>query len=286
MSKLTPVLGAALVLVATAFGGAWAQEADSGPVCADCHDEVAASFALTPHGQHRDDVPACTTCHGDGTRHIEEGGDPSLIKIPSGAGLARMCASCHSNLHSAFESGEVHTRAGVTCESCHEVHPKGAPANHMLKADPVALCGSCHAAQARTFDRPYGHRLGRAGLDCVSCHNPHGGPGERSLKVDRAGDIACVSCHADLRGPFVYTHPGGATATCITCHEPHGSSNPHALRRARVDQLCLECHSPTTIGTLGSQPPSFHDLRSPRYRNCTVCHVAVHGSNASPTLQK
>jgi predicted CXXCH cytochrome family protein len=72
----------------------------------------------------------------------------------------------------------------------------------------------------------------------------------------------------------------------MSCHEPHGSTNPMALTRPRVDQLCLECHSLIEGGTFGSQPPSFHDLRSPRYRNCTTCHVAVHGSNTSPMLLK
>ena len=58
------------------------------------------------------------------------------------------------------------------------------------------------------------------------------------------------------------------------------------LKRATVAQLCIECHSPLTTGTLGSQPPSFHNLRLPRYQNCTTCHVAVHGSNRDPQLLK
>jgi hypothetical protein len=56
---------------------------------------------------------------------------------------------------------------------------------------------------------------------------------------------------------------------------------------ARVEQLCLSCHSQTGgPRTYGSQPPSFHDLTLPRYRNCTTCHTAVHGSNLSPQLLK
>jgi nitrate reductase cytochrome c-type subunit len=51
-------------------------------------------------------------------------------------------------------------------------------------------------------------------------------------------------------------------------------------------QVCIECHSPITGGTLGSQPPSFHNLTSPRYQNCTTCHVAIHGSNRDPQLLK
>jgi DmsE family decaheme c-type cytochrome len=120
----------------------------------------------------------------------------------------------------------------------------------------------------------------------VSCHNPHGGQGEQSLKVDRSGEVVCVSCHAEKRGPFVFPHVTDVSGTCLSCHEPHGSTNPMALKRARVDQLCLECHSVFDGSTLGSQPPSFHDLRSPRYQNCTTCHVTVHGSNTSPLLLK
>ena len=120
----------------------------------------------------------------------------------------------------------------------------------------------------------------------MSCHNPHGGSGEYSLVVNRAGEGPCVTCHAEKRGPFVFPHVSDVTGDCLTCHEPHGSSNPMALRRSRVDQLCLECHSQIEATTLGSQPPAFHDLRSPRYRECTVCHVAIHGSNLSPALTK
>ena len=155
----------------------------------------------------------------------------------------------------------------------------------MLHSTANQLCASCHSSEAGSFNQPFGHQLDRGGMQCVSCHNPHGGAGEASLKVDRSGDVACVSCHAEKRGPFVFSHVSGVTGDCMTCHVPHGASNPMALTRARVDQLCLECHSPMG-STLGSQPPSFHDMRSPRYQNCTTCHVMVHGSNTSPMLLK
>jgi hypothetical protein len=53
--------------------------------------------------------------------------------------------------------------------------------------------------------------------------------------------------------------------------------------------VCLECHSNLGVpasnsGTLGSTPPSFHNMAVPRYRNCTTCHVKVHGSNADRGL--
>jgi ferredoxin len=54
-----------------------------------------------------------------------------------------------------------------------------------------------------------------------------------------------------------------------------------------VTQLCLECHS--QVGTqIGEVPPpgapstpSFHNLTSSRFQNCTTCHVKIHGSNTN-----
>jgi hypothetical protein len=60
------------------------------------------------------------------------------------------------------------------------------------------------------------------------------------------------------------------------------------LVRQDVAGLCLECHSTimtsggaSGAGTLGGIPPGFHDLRSARFNNCTLCHVKIHGSQAS-----
>jgi DmsE family decaheme c-type cytochrome len=139
--------------------------------------------------------------------------------------------------------------------------------------------------------KPFTHRVVEGGvMDCSSCHDPHGRPGRESLRLTRMGEPPCLSCHSEKRGPFVFEHPTGQSvgtaADCFRCHEPHGSSNPKMLLRANVYQLCLECHSPIKPNTIGSQPPSFHDISLPRYRNCTTCHVAVHGSNLSPRLFK
>jgi DmsE family decaheme c-type cytochrome len=273
-----------VVLVGLAVGAAAAGD-DTDELCATCHDELAAAFKLTPHAIGRPDAPSCTSCHGNGEQHMEDG-DPSLIEIPAGSAGAATCTTCHGGIHSALEEGRAHATVGIHCESCHQVHAKPSAVPALLRATPNELCGECHQRQVRSFNRPFGHELGRGGLDCISCHNPHGGSGERSLKHDRSGEAVCVTCHSDKRGPFVFPHVTGPVGDCLTCHQPHGSSNPHALTRSRVDQLCLECHSTLGGSTLGSQPPSFHDLRSPRYRECTVCHVTVHGSNTSPALVK
>ena len=89
----------------------------------------------------------------------------------------------------------------------------------------------------------------------------------------------CVSCHSDARGPFVFEHAPLRIKDCQTCHQPHGSVNSRMLVRSRVQQLCLECHT-TGMGLAAGTPPAFHDIRTARYQNCTVCHRQIHGSNA------
>jgi len=279
--------GALLVSLGVAVAGQAADDdREASEACAMCHDVIAADFELTVHSPNRANAPSCVTCHGDGAEHMDQDGDPALIDVPRGASGASMCLQCHGRINTMFSKRSVHADAAVHCESCHSVHsPHGEQPMQLARAA-NDLCATCHPSQSGSFNKPFGHDLDLGGLQCVSCHNPHGGAGEQSLKVDRSGDVVCVSCHAEKRGPFVFPHVADVSGTCLSCHEPHGSVNPMSLKRARVDQLCLECHSLFDGRTLGSQPPSFHDLRSPRYQNCTTCHVMVHGSNASPLLLK
>ena len=277
--------------VALSVGVGWAAEQPGGVAafapCADCHDTVAAQFLTNPHATGNTTVSGkaiCESCHGDGTKHAEEGGDKTFIKVPKSGSGAKVCLSCHDN-KSGFDYTAMgfHASSSVNCADCHSVH--AAPAIPLLKAATGTLCVGCHTGQKSLFGKPYAHRIGRGGIECTSCHNPHGGPGaDQSLKKTAAGELPCLSCHPQTQGPFVFTHVTGIAGNCMSCHEPHGSNNSKMLTRARADQLCLECHTAYPPGTLGSQPPSFHDLRSPRYTNCTVCHVAVHGSNSSPML--
>jgi hypothetical protein len=55
------------------------------------------------------------------------------------------------------------------------------------------------------------------------------------------------------------------------------------LVRHDVPQLCLECHA-GSMNTVGGIPPAFHDLRSARFQNCTICHSKIHGSFVSRDL--
>ncbi len=253
------------------------------PLCVDCHEDEGKSF----RGNAVSDNKACESCHGAGTKHMDSAGeDKSDIRVFQGRPGADFCLTCHTNLnaHASFRTGPPE---GINCLSCHSIHKSEPRTPRLLQKTPTALCASCHPARAAAFhDKPFAHRIGRGGMECTSCHDPHGLPENHGLRLTRAGEMPCLTCHTEKRGPFVFEHGAAFVGNCLSCHEPHGSSNHKMLIRARVDQLCLECHSTLNLTTLGSQPPATHNVTLPRWRNCTTCHTAIHGSNLSPHLFK
>jgi len=269
------------------------------PDCVSCHEDQGKKAPGSPHAR----IPGaeygkagvgnapCSSCHGPGTKHMESSGeDKSDVKVFKGREGSDFCLTCHGSSkvpHASFQTGIHASTAVVNCLSCHSVHSSDPKQAHLLVKQSSELCASCHAPEAASFrNKPFAHRIGRGGMECASCHDPHGLAKDKGLRLTRYGESPCLNCHAEKRGPFVFEHVNQVVGTCTSCHEGHGSSNNKRLTRATVASLCLECHSNLSTNTLGSQPPSFHNISLPRYQNCTTCHVAVHGSNLSPSLLK
>jgi DmsE family decaheme c-type cytochrome len=259
-------------------------------MCAVCHEDTAQAFPKTPHGQITGAAKGvwkgreCEACHGPGAKHAESA-DASLIfsfKTAEPDRVNQTCLECHSG--SETQRGRLmgaHYRNSLECTSCHSVHHS--EQRRLLTAEPNQLCSSCHISERAAFNRPFTHRLVQNAIECVDCHNPHGGPTPASMQRFAANDLACFKCHADKRGPFPFEHAPVKLESCSSCHEPHGSANPRMLVRHNVSQLCLECHT-LNMSNPGGPPPAFHDLRSARFRNCTICHSKIHGSFISEDL--
>ena len=255
--------------------------------CAVCHAEQFNAFPTNPHAaverskRWEAAEVACESCHGPGLAHVQAL-DPAALAV-WGEGqphvLNRACLDCHGGHGSqAGRFFSDHARNGLSCASCHQVHE--APARPLLAEASNALCAGCHADVSAAFNRPFRHKLHEGAIGCTDCHNPHGEAPPAQMTRVSANETVCLKCHADKRGPFPFEHAPVKMEPCGVCHEPHGSSNPRMMTRHDVGQLCLECHT-TSLATLGGSPPAFHDLRSARFRNCTICHSKIHGSFVS-----
>jgi DmsE family decaheme c-type cytochrome len=254
--------------------------------CTTCHDAEAHSFNLGPHwktdlkNRQGPEWQGCESCHGPGKAHVDGGGDITKIisfKKLSSAEASRRCLDCHEfgQEHANFLRS-AHQTNNVGCIDCHSVH--AAKVEHaLLKETQPQLCYTCHLEVKPEFSRPMHHRVNEGLMACSDCHNPHGGFLQRQLRSTAAQDQVCFNCHTDKAGPFVFEHAPVKTEGCVSCHAPHGSSNPHQLRRAQVNTLCLECHT-FTVDSSAPGIPSFHN-QAQKYQACTMCHTAVHGSN-------
>ena len=281
--------------------------------CKDCHEDQFKAFSHTSHAKlvkiksWSGKVTGCEACHGPGKAHSEEG-DPAKIisfKTKSSKETSETCLSCHAGReeHNNFRRGE-HWRNDIGCTDCHSSHSPETGRNlassnvfvseanaqkpgfstiRLLKASEPQLCMNCHTEVKHQFNLPFHHKVFEGAMKCSDCHNPHGGFELKQTRLATGADAACIKCHADKQGPFVYEHAPVKTDGCIACHTPHGSANPRLLITSRVAQLCLTCHS--SAHGVGAEEPAGpqHNLNA-QYANCTNCHIKIHGSRTNPVF--
>jgi DmsE family decaheme c-type cytochrome len=254
--------------------------------CKTCHEEIYQRFDESAHWKtllNERGGPTkqgCEACHGPGREHIDAGGDKTKIfsfKTASSAAVNERCLGCHASGkdHGNF-SRSAHSENNLSCLSCHSSHH--ATTDHFLLTNSQpSLCYGCHQKMKAQFNLPSHHRVEEGLVKCADCHNPHGGFERKQLRSAAARDSVCFTCHVDKQGPFVFEHPAVKTEGCETCHSPHGSPNPHLLKASNLNIFCLKCHTGSTFAS-ASGTPDFHN-QAGAYQACTICHVAVHGSN-------
>jgi DmsE family decaheme c-type cytochrome len=292
-----PTVGAARVAVAVLIAVGFVLVSDSARaaqadgyvgtgVCIGCHDAEGKALGKTLHGQTVDPrTPiageGCETCHGPGKAHADSGEkrDIKLFDTMPAREVNQTCLKCHAKGARAEWQGSMHDARNLSCVTCHSVHAPKSDRVQLKKATVVETCEACHRTEAMKLRRS-GHMPVREGkMECTSCHNPHGSTNVRMLKVGNWINEACVSCHTEKRGPYLWDHAPVREA-CNTCHDPHGSNNER-MQVAKLPMLCQRCH----IGT--RHPSTIYDgnaliAKSNRLigRGCVNCHAQIHGSNS------
>ena len=300
-AKLACVLATALSTMALSLSAIAQQQPppepkSAVPVCAGCHEQPHASIAMTAHGAKNDATGSmCQACHGDASEHLK---DPAkkpanLIKSGTAAEKTAVCLACHApNRQLAFWESGKHSLNDVTCSNCHSIHgrernPTIAPFQTTFRPNESEVCGTCHQdIRAQTL-KPSHHPIVEGKIKCSDCHNPHGAISPVMLRNASVND-QCLSCHADKRGPFVFSHPP-VEENCASCHNPHGSSH-YKLLNEHAPNLCQDCHDaarhPGSIyggGAAWKLPDGSPNASvNTRFiaRACVNCHNAIHGSNA------
>ena len=259
--------------------------------CRRCHEDQYQTFSHTKMGRLFLNQPrttaermACETCHGPGKAHVDKKGgkgreaklitfaknDPTPVETRNA-----VCLTCHTKGARVFWKGSPHEGRDVACTNCHTVMQDHSPKAQLAKATEIETCGTCHV-QRRAQQMRSSHMPLREGkMTCTSCHNPHGTVTQALLKENSLNDT-CYTCHAEKRGPFLWDH-APVIESCANCHDPHGSNHEKMLKVARP-RLCQQCH----IETRHPTNPYGRDAGSRKFvlgRQCSSCHVNIHGSN-------
>ncbi len=253
-------------------------------LCVGCHSQFDApkfhpqmarsghAFLLADDEQNH----GCAACHGAGSLHALSGGRPATIVNPKNQkpkDVDATCNACHIKGKSVEKwTCAEHSKQGVSCIVCHDAN---APSGHTLRKPEFQLCGSCHLDVQAQFRLPNRHRVAEGRVACSDCHDPHGNTDKVRDKDVRYR--ACLACHQEKGGPFLFDHGIKRGEGCTACHDPHGSTNRRMLTYPRTLPLCLQCH-----------PETPHDLKdqAKRFSNCIGCHTEIHGSDLDRNFKK
>jgi hypothetical protein len=258
--KTVARLSAALSLVVSLAGGAWAAESPSAAAlanldCVKCHAKPPADIAAAG-GAHKTSVtcvdchighppgvkhpiPKCSMCHSE-KPHYKLAGCLSCHKNPHkpkeisfGRNVTEPCLSCHSSqIKQLRENRSKHS--ALNCSFCHDVHGK------------IPQCTQCH--------KP--HSSDMTAADCKNCHKAH-----MPAVVTYGTTLPnknCAACHKNAMSLLSASKAKHGKLLCVTCHQ----------KKHKMVPKCQDCHGiPHPAGLLAKFP------------RCQECHNIAHDLN-------
>jgi thiosulfate reductase cytochrome b subunit len=279
--------------------------------CSTCHDDIAALYNQSLHGQAASRgealAPRCWDCHGahDIEPPTSETSRVNKFNIPF------MCGGCHkegSPVERAYNipqdsilehysismHGEGLYKRGLTvtavCTDCHTAHfvlPHTDPRSSISREKVAATCQQCHGRIKEVHLKVIRGELWEKEPDkvpvCVDCHQPHQ---VRQANYGQISDDECMKCHADRNLSMVHgadtvslfvdtldTH--GSIHHAQACAQCHTNANPSLKRPcATVSGKvdCSICHSEVVAMFATSTHGILDDRGDPNAPICTDCH--------------
>jgi predicted CXXCH cytochrome family protein len=205
---------------------------------------------------------------------------PDNLRRPTGP----TCDGCHSVGY------DIHTKKvaewNVGCERCHGpgsehiVHPERGNIQNASQMDSVSAndtCIQCHSQgrpltspiEGKYYDWPVGYNVGlrlQAFWKLEDC------------RLGQTSFLYFPDCTAhknrmqgnDFVQSVMYRHG----ITCFMCHDAHGTEN-YAQLRQPADQICLDCHGPTSPNGPHSATleEHTHHKAGSAGSQCAACHM-------------
>lgn len=254
---------------ASAFATLQASGDDDNELCFPCHTVgygQAGGFVSSNQTPQLADVQ-CEVCHGPGSNHAA---DPENVPLTVDL-AASLCGACHQSCH------------GLCGEDHHPQFEQWSVSAHSLslfdlQMDPSAedACLECHSTDYRlAAGDPPGLTTAVHDVECVGCHDPHGGPHSGQLR----GEVRnlCADCHT-----MEDAAPGGDGPAQPQAEMLHGvggvdlggepMQGPYSEHWWGIADECAHCHvhfSP--YGGPDDPVDSGHDFVAD-LRACAPCH--------------
>jgi predicted CXXCH cytochrome family protein len=215
---------------------------------------------------------------------------PDNMHRPTGP----LCDGCHSVGY------DIHTKQvaewNVGCERCHGpgsehvAHPTRANILNPSHFDYVAAsdtCIQCHSQgqplsnpiEGKYYDWPVGYNVGQKLQDHWKLEERTLGAPTNFLYYPDGTAHKNRMQGNDFVQSVMYTRG----VTCFDCHDVHGTGNYAQLRKP-ADQLCLDCHGPSSpngprTATLGEHT---HHKDGSQGSQCVACHMPAIETEGPP----
>jgi len=209
----------------------------------------------------------CENCHGPGSNHVvDPGGEPLAIHFESAP-----CGDCHQSCH------------GLCGDNHHPQHEQWSESKHSdalwdLWFDPNAAdaCLQCHSTDYRLLPEGEKPDIWSAvyAVECVACHDPHGGPNVGQLR--QPPYMLCAECHT-MQGAV----PGEAPRQpqSETLHGTGGykldgapMDGPYSQHWWGIPNECAVCHVHEVPYGGPEQPVDSGHLFIANMKACEPCH--------------